>query len=161
MIIPATWITFDRNEQGVRCKTYTCVFFIVPFKVQQVDPVTEISQRERSGRTEKQRNLGRTTNKTVEVQGEGFLTIHGVDEQSIVISVSPASLESVAARCNEFLSSNNQSSTIVFTIPNWKFGVLMGGTLTSLTLLFVVGYTLGFLKLIFTGLKQIFVSASP
>jgi hypothetical protein len=147
---PASWITFDRTEKGVHSKTYTCAFFVVPFKIQQIDQVVGISHRERSGTTEKQRKFGRTTGKTVEVQGEGFLQIKGADGQFIEVSVSPASLESVVTRSNEFLNSTNQASTTIFTIANWKFGGLMGGTLTMLTLLFVVGYTLQLLKWIFS-----------
>ncbi|MGN6137248.1 MAG: hypothetical protein ACTHOU_22405 [Aureliella sp.] len=156
MMAPATWLTFERGEEGVRCTTRTCAFFVVPFKVQRVDQVIQIGQRERAGRTERQRKSGRTTNNTVQVDGEGFLQIHGVGDQHIEVSVSPASLESVAAKSNDFLRSSKEPSTSIFAIANWKFGGLMGGVLTLFTLLYVVGYTLGFLKWMVTGMRKIF-----
>jgi hypothetical protein len=155
-MVPATWITFNRNEAGVRCKTHTCVYFVIPFQIQQVDQVTGISQRERSGRSEKQRRFGRTTNKTVEVQGEGFLLVQGVGDQALEVSVSPASLASVVGKSNQFLASNQPSSTTIFAIANWKFGGIMGGVLTLFTLLYAVGYTLGFLKWLLSAVTSPF-----
>ena len=130
------------------------MFFVVPFKVQHVDQVTGISERERSGRTERERKYGRTTNKIVHVDGEGILQIHGVGDHLIEVSVSPASLENVVGKAKDFLGSNKEGSTTIFAIANWKFGALMGGILTSFTVLYVVGYTLGLLKWILTGLKR-------
>ena len=120
--------------------------FVVPFKIQHVEQVTSISDRERSGRTERERRYGRTTNKIVHVDGEGFLQIHGVGEQLVEVSVSPVSLEGVMGKSSEFMNSTKEGSTTIFAIANWKFGALMGGLLTCFTVLYVVGYTLGFLK---------------
>ena len=154
MMAPANWITFERREGSVRCTTRTCAFFVVPFRIQHVDQVREISHRKRAGRTERQREFGRTTNKDVHVDGEGFLQIYGVGDQLIEVNVSPASLENIVGKANKFLSSTTESSTTVFAIANWKFGALMGGVLTSFTVLYVVGYSVGFLKWIFTGVKR-------
>lgn len=154
LMAPATWLTFERSEETVRCTARTCVFFVVPFKTQKIDQVTSISDRERSGRTERERKYGRTTDKIVHVDGEGFLQIHGVGNQLVEVSVSPVSLENVVGKSNDFLHPTQEGSTTIFAIANWKFGALMGGILTSFTLLYVVGYTLGFLKWILTGLKR-------
>ena len=152
---PATWLTFERNgeDETVRCTTRTCMFFVVPFKTQQVDQVIEIGQRVRAGGTERKRKFGRNTNETVHVDGEGFLEIHGAGDQSIEVSVSPASIEQVVAKANRFLSSPQETSVTIFAIANWKFGGLMGSVLTLFTLLYVVGYTLGFLKWIVSGIR--------
>lgn len=154
LMAPATWLTLACSEEGVRCTSRTCVFFVVPFKVQRVDRVIAIGQRERAGRTERQRKFGRTTNNTVEVDGEGFLQIHGAGDQSIEVSVSPASLESVAAKSKNFLLSPQKSSTTMFMIANWKFGGVMGGFLTLLTLLYVVGYILEISRWMLTSAKS-------
>jgi hypothetical protein len=143
---PATWLTYDRSEDGVQCKATTCVYFVVPYKVQRVDHVTDIGSRERESKTEKQRKLGRTTGKTIHVDGEGFLLIHGAADQLAEVNVSPASLESKVERSKSFLNSGSEKSLTMFVIANWKFGGLMGGVLSSFTALCVVGYTLGFLK---------------
>jgi regulator of protease activity HflC (stomatin/prohibitin superfamily) len=154
MMAPATWLKFERSGETVRCKTWSCMFFVVPFKIQQVDQVQEVTHRERASKTERQREFGRTTNKTVNVDGEGFLQIHGPADQIVEVSVSPASLKNVLRKVNEFINSTTESSTTIFAIANWKFGALMGGLLTLFTILYVVGYTLGFLQWIFTRVKK-------
>ncbi len=156
LMAPATWLTFKRIDERVSCTSRTCAFFIVPFKIQRVDQVLDVGHRERAGRTERQREFGRTTNKTVHVDGEGFLQIHGTGAQLVEVSVSPASLESVVGKAHHFLTSTKEKSTTIFALANWKFGGLMGGILTLFTLLYVVGYTLGFLKWILIALKRIF-----
>ena len=55
----------------------------------------------------------------------------------------------VVEKSNEFLQSSQASSKTIFVIANWKSGALMGGVLTLFTALYVVGYTLGFLKMLF------------
>jgi hypothetical protein len=152
---PATWLTFERNDDGVRCTTRTCVFFVVPFRTQRVEHVTKIEHRERTGRTERQRSLGRTTDKTVHVDGEGFLQIHGLDNEFAEVSVSPASIKTVAAKATEFLNASSPNATTIFAIANWKFGAIMGGVLSLFTLLYVVGYSLEFLKFLLMTFKKI------
>ncbi len=155
MIAPATWITFQRNQETVSCTTRTCMFFVVPFKVQHVDQVTEITHRERAGETRRQKKYGRDTNKYVHVDGEGFLQVHGANDQLAEVSVSPASIESVATKCQNFIDSSTEASTTLFAIANWKFGFLMGGILSLFTLLYVVGYSLGAVKLLLSLLGLI------
>jgi hypothetical protein len=77
---------------------------------------------------------------------ERILQIHGVGDQLAEVSVSPASIESVMTKSEDFLSSTKEGSTTIFAIANWKFGAIMGGLLTSFTVLYVIGYTLGALK---------------
>jgi hypothetical protein len=154
MLAPATWLTFSRSEESVSCTTWTCMFFVVPFKIQHVDQVTGIGQRERAGKTERQREFGRTTTKNVLIDGEGFLHIQGAGDKQVEVSVSPASLQSVVARSNDFLRSTEQGSKTIFAIANWKFGGLMGGVLSLLTLLCIVGYSLSLIKWVLTRLKK-------
>lgn len=153
-IAPASWLTYERKGASVDFTARTCVYFIVPFKTQRVTGVNEISSREREGRTERKRRHGRTTREKVYVDGEGFLQVYGANDQMAEVSVSPASLESVVQRSNAFLSSSQQESLRLFAIANWKFGALMGGVLTLFTMLYVVGYSLGSLKLIFNLAKR-------
>jgi hypothetical protein len=145
---PVSWVTFECNHEVVNCTTRTCVFFVVPYKVQRVDHVVEISERERTGGPKRERKHGRDTGKIIHVDGEGFLQIKGVDNQFAEVSVSPASLESVVKNAEDFVKSKREGTITLFTIANWKFGGLMGGILTSFTALYVVGYTLGAIKLL-------------
>lgn len=154
LVAPASWLAFQRSGDVVSCTTRTCVFFVVPFKTQHVNQVTGIDRRERAGQTRRQREHGRETNKYVDVDGEGFLQILGANDQKAEVSVSPASLESVVGRSRDFLNSSDRDSTTIFAIANWKFGALMGGVLTSFTVLYVVGYSLSLLNMIFRGTKR-------
>jgi len=151
---PTTWVTFNRSEDIVSCTTRTCVYFIVPYRVERLDHVKSIEQHERTGGRKREKKLGRYTGKTIEVDGEGFLEIHGPQDQWIEVNVSPASLETVAGKASDFLASADKKSTTLFAIANWKFGGLMGGILTALTALYVFGTTLGLVKWVFTRLKR-------
>lgn len=148
-IAPASWITFKRSDASVNCTAKTCVFFIVPFRTQQVDHVQEISKRSKEARTERKRQAGRTTTETVHVDGEGFLQVIGRNDQIMEVSVSPASLERVLSKANAFINASNPDKTTLFVIANWKFGAIMGGILTSFTALYVIGFSLEFCRLIF------------
>ncbi len=156
MMAPTSWITFTRNDQTVSCTTRTCAYFIVPFRVQKVDQVIKIGHRKRAGKTERQRSLGRTTDKTVHVDGEGFLQIYGPGEQVVEVSVSPVSLDNVVKKSNDFLQAADSQSTTIFAIANWKFGGIMGGVLSMFTLLYVVGYSLEILTWIWKMVRKPF-----
>lgn len=161
LMAPSTWLTFQRGEAGVsgeagvNCTARTCMFFVVPFKVQRVEQVTEVTFRERAGGIERQRKHGRDTNKYVYVDGEGFLRIQGAGDQSAEVSVSPASIENVASKANDFVKSNQPGSTTIFAIANWKFGGLMGGVLSMFTLLYVVGYSLSLAKMVLVRFRSL------
>ena len=159
---PASWICFERIDGEVRCTAKTCMYFVVPFKTQKIQPAREITKRERAGGTQRKREFGRTTNKTVSVDGEGFLQVHGPGDQFIEVSVSPASLDSVVEKARAFVSSSEPESQTLFAIANWKFGALMGGCLTMLTVLYVVGYSLALFLGIFKGLRRLLsIGVSP
>jgi len=160
MMAPASWLTFARSQETVQCTTRTCVFFIVPFKKQHVENVTGISDRGRSATTKREIKLGRDTGNIIHVDGEGILQIHGVGDQLAEVSVSPASIESVMTKSEDFLSSTKEGSTTIFAIANWKFGAIMGGLLTSFTVMYVIGYTLGALKWILASLGKSNASSS-
>lgn len=146
MMAPASWLSFERSGDEVKCTASTCVYFVIPFRVQTLESVIDIGQRVRDGRTERKRKFGRTTDETVHVDGEGFLQIRGGDQKVIEVSVSPASIESVVDKANRFLDGKEKTSMRMFVIANWKFGAIMGGVLTCFTALYVVGYSLGALK---------------
>ncbi len=160
MYFPATWISLERSGADVHCTTRTCVYFVVPFKTQRVEKVTEIKQHEKAGENKQQMKQGRTTGSYVHVDGQGFVEILGKEQQKAEVSVTPASLEKVVAKLNHFLEANEGKTTTIFAIANWKFGGIMGGVLTMFTLLFVVGYSASFVKLLFRFFKRLFPSTS-
>ena len=160
-VAPASWLNFVRDGERVRLTARTCMFFVVPFKVQRVDEVVGISSRERAGGTRRKREYGREKNQTVHEDGEGFLQIVGADGQQAEVSVSPASLERVVSTSQDFLNSNQATNLTLFAVANWKFGGLMGGVLTSFTALWVVGYSLGLVNWLFRAIGALVVPRQP
>ena len=153
-LAPATWVSFERSGTAVAATTRTCMYFLVPYKIQHIEQVSSVSSRERADSSRRERTYGSSSERVVHVDGEGFLQIHGDGAQLIEVSVSPASLASVITKSTEFLNSSQQGSNTFFVIANWKFGALMGGVLSAFTFLYVFGYTFGFLKWIYSRLKR-------
>ena len=154
-LVPSTWISFARKGEVVHCTTRTCAFYVVPYSVQQVSDVTAIGSHERSGGTRKEMKNGRATGKKIQVDGEGFLEILGADNSKVEVKVSPASLENVVKACQDFLGNREVESKTIFAIANWKFGAIMGGILTSFTVLYVVGYSIALLQWILKSLRRV------
>lgn len=154
-VAPATWLTFERTTERLTCTARTCVYFIVPYKVQRVDQVVSIDHREREGEYHRVRKHGRDTNESVYSDGEGFLQILGENGQKAEVSVSPASLDSVLDKTTAILNTNTPGTRRLFVIANWKFGGLMGGVLTMFTALYVVGYSLELVRRVLKLLRII------
>jgi hypothetical protein len=136
-IVPASWVVYERLGDRVSATARTCVFYVIPWKTQRIDQVTGIDDRFVEGHITTQRENGRTT--TGRTEDEAFLIIQGADEQSISVPVSPFSVESVVARSEEFLAQPATPRLRLFVIANWKFGMIMGGCLSLLTVLYVIG----------------------
>ena len=153
-LAPATWVSFDRIGATVAATTRTCLYFLVPYKIQHIEQVSSVSSRERADSSRRERKYGSSSGRVVHVDGEGFLQIHGNGAQLIEVGVSPVSLASVIAKSTEFLNSSQQGSSTFFVIANWKFGALMGGVLSTFTFLYVFGYAFGFFKWIYSRLKS-------
>lgn len=101
---------------------------------------------------------GRATGKKINVDGEGFLEILGADNNKVEVKVSPASLANVVRACQDFLESGDTANKTIFAIANWKFGAIMGGILTSFTVLYVVGYSIALLLWILKSLRRVIPS---
>lgn len=153
LLAPASWLSIECKQEKVSFTAKTCIFFVIPFKTQHIDEVSNISEFERPSGTRKINKVGK--DKVVHVDGEGFLRVHGVGDQYAEVSVSPASLNGVVSKCQDILNNKKDVKTTFFTIANWKFGFLMGGILTLFTVLYVVGYSYGAIKLVFTVLGKI------
>ncbi len=141
-LAPASWISLKRDGQSVKATMRTCVFFIVPYRVQTVEHVMAFDSREKGGETRRERRYGRDTGNSIHVDGEGYLQVIGREDSLAEVSVSPASLPRVVEICTDFLDAAQPTTKRIFVISNWKFGGIMGGVLTCFTALYVVGYSL-------------------
>lgn len=133
---PASWIKFQRQGDHVIARADTCVFFIIPYRTLIVDPVTELSDRTKTGSITRHRRSG--TDKYTQAETEGFLSITGPNGGGDV-SVTPHNLEDVLTKSQDFLKNPQANELKLFVVANWKFSVIAGGLMSLLTALWVVG----------------------
>lgn len=152
-IAPASWLSFQRDGERVTATAKTCVFFVIPYRVQHVEYVAGVSDRIQFGGTSTTRRNGRT--ETTKADDEGFLQIKGGGESSAEVSVSPYSLKDVVERAGQFLEDPTQRELNLFVIANWKFGLIMGGFLSLFTVLYVVGVAMSVFNAVWKGLETL------
>jgi hypothetical protein len=136
-VVPASWVHFQRTGDRVSATTKTCVFFVIPWKVQHVDEVVGIDEHFIHG-TLSTRRSGESQRHQTRSEDESFLEIHGATN-SAEVPVSPFSIKGVVERSQHFLESPEKEELKLFVIANWKFGLLGGGIVSLLTVLYVVG----------------------
>lgn len=141
-IAPVSWVTLERQEGRVKAVAQTCLLFVVPFKTATVDPVTGFGDRHVAGKVRRERRSG--PDRETKSEDEGFLVIEGPGP-SAEVSVSPVSLDGILDKANGFLEDSQAAELRLFVVANWKFSVLGGGLISLLTVLYVVGVTLGLL----------------
>ena len=76
--------------------------------------------------------------RNVRSEDEAFLVIHG-EPADREVPVSPASIRRVVEKAREFLKDEQATHLRLITVANYKFGILAGGFLSLLTVLYVVG----------------------
>ena len=142
-IAPVSWIKFHREGDRVVAQAKTCLLFIIPFRVQTVDPVISFSRRTIAGSTTIKRKKGTDERHTSDT--EGMLMMQG-PQQTAEVSVTPANLDDVLQKANAFLKDGQSTELKIFAPANWKFSVIFGGLASCLTVLYVLGVTLAILK---------------
>lgn len=154
-VAPVTYITFQRDGTRVSAQTQTCLLFFIPYKSAVVDPVTHLGNRTLEGTVSRQRRSG-TTDRYTRAEEQGFLAIEGPDQRTEV-SVSPHDLKTVLGKAEAFLADPQSTELKLFVVSNWKFGVIGGGLISLLTVLYVVGVAAaigqGLLRLLGLGRK--------
>src|SRR5580658_3986292 len=103
-IAPVTWMTFTRQNGRVEMKAKVCMFFLLPFRHEEVAEVTGVDEQTIAGTREKW-NIGTPDDQKnyVTSESEGFLVVHG-RELEARIAVSPASLSDVKSKVRDFLN---------------------------------------------------------
>ena len=150
-IAPVSWVSFERDADGVKARVQTCLLFVVPFRAVVVDPVEAINEQTVAGAIRLRRRTG--TDKTYQAEDEGFLLISGPN-QLAKVQVSPADLKTVLGKVNAFLEQPNQSELKLFVVANWKFSVLGGGLVSLLTVLYLGGLVFGLLRMVWRAIAR-------
>ena len=146
--VPVSWIDLQRVDDHVRATTRTCVFFYIPYKTQELADVANVSATFQAGTISRERNGNKTP---TESESMGTVQLYGppsgaVEGEMIAVAVSPASTKEVEAKINAFLAYLQQKELSLFTVANWKFGIIFAIPLCLLTVLFAVGWTLQIFK---------------
>ena len=137
-LAPVTWTTFTRHDGRVEMKAKVCLFFVLPFRHEEVAEVTGVDEQTIAGTREKWTSGTADDQKEyITTESEGFLVVHG-REQEARIAVSPVNLNDVARQVSGFLHDPTAAHLPLFTVTNWKTSVVAGGIIGLLTVLYIV-----------------------
>ena len=134
-VAPLSVIHFDRASDGtVSARASTRCFFVIPFRHVRIGDVATVSDRLSDG------TLNRTgfsgSRRSVQSEDSAFLAIEG-QNSAAEIPISPASIDRVLARTRAFLENTADRHLRLIVIANWKLGLLAGGFLSLLTVLYL------------------------
>lgn len=137
---PVSWLEFTRAGDRVAVKTQTCLFFVIPYRVNELADVKQIGTTFHEGeKLHKRPGDG----KRGRAENEASIVLHGPQEgQDVSVPVSPASIKSVEARVKAFLEDPQQQNLSVFTVANWKVGLIFAIPVCLLTVLFIIGWSI-------------------
>ncbi len=137
MIAPVCAVKMEREAEHVTASVQWNCFFVIPFHRRTVTDVTGVDDHVIAGQFVHNSNRGPGENSLDTVtEDQGFLVIHGKDEE-VKVPVSPENLSDVQARAKEFLQAKNGEPHLrLTTVANWKFGVIAGGLLTFMTVIY-------------------------
>ena len=152
-IAPVCVTHFHREGDRVTARTAWNVFYVIPYRVATVDPVTGVADRFHGGSYSRNKSNDRHRTKS---EDESFLVIHGPDQEAEAY-VSPVNLKSTLAQAQSFLTDPQQTSLRLVTVANWKFSVIFSIPFVLLTLLYLLGIILS----IWRGLRKLGGASSP
>ena len=137
-LAPVTWTTFTRHDGRVEMKAKVCLFFVLPFRHEEVAEVTGVDEQTMAGTREKWTSGTADDQKEyITTESEGVLVVRG-REQEARIAVSPANLGDVVSKAGGFLKDPTAANLPLVTVTNWKTSVVAGGILCLLTVLYIV-----------------------
>jgi len=132
---PVSWLSFWRNDGRVSAKIQTCVFFVFPYRTSILNDVTGVDSTFHRGDLIR-RKAGEQHNHRAEDEAAIVLT---EKEQTIVIPASPISVDNLKKQIQGMLSNPEQKTLSLFTVANWKVGLIFAIPMSLFTVLYVVG----------------------
>ena len=135
---PVSWLELRREGQQVNATVQTCIFFVIPYRTKELTDVRSVDSTVRVGQRVRDNNHKEHT-----PESEGMLTLQsGNAESKLSISVSPASIDAVKRQVSSLIEDKQQTKTTLFTVANWKFGLIFAIPVCLLTVLYVVGWSI-------------------
>lgn len=139
-IAPVSWISLKREGDRIEARVKVCLLFLVPFRAHELADVTAVEDHVRAG-TRQEFGAGNADDQRREIttESEGLLYLHGPKDETIVVQVSPASLDETARKIREFIGDQERAQPELrfFSAANWKVSVIVGGIMCLFTLLYL------------------------
>jgi hypothetical protein len=139
-IAPVSWISLTRKGERIEARVKVCLFFLVPFRTHELADVTGVEDHVRAGARQKF-GAGNADDQRRDItsESEGLLYLHGPTEETVVVQVSPASLDKTAREIRELISDQERARPELrfFSAANWKVSVIVGGIMCLFTLLYL------------------------
>ena len=148
--VTASSIQLQRMDGRVTAVTKRYMFFIIPYRTSQIDPVTSIDRNTQKGSVTIERRTGQY-DKYRKADDQGYLTISGPSGSS-VIPANATNLESLEKQLKAFLQDPKAGELKMYLLGNPTFSLVFGGGATALALLVGVSMIVGIAKAL---LKQL------
>ncbi len=133
-VAPVSTIRLHREGEAVRATVRQHVFLFLPWRSRTLEPVTKVSHDFTAGSLP---STGTPSPSDVRSEDSATLVLTG-PTGAIVVPVSPANIEAVERQARGFVEEPGPADLNLWVVANWKVGVLAGGFLTLLSLLFVL-----------------------
>jgi hypothetical protein len=134
-VAPLSVVHLWREGAVVNATVSKRLLFIIPFSRAMIRDVQSVGNQFVAGSSERRRTTG-SGSRTAKTEDTAFLEIEGADGVAKV-EVSPVNIKSVKKKAEAFIEDPAQSSLSFAVIANWKFGVIAGGILSLLTVIYV------------------------
>jgi hypothetical protein len=136
-IVPVSVTHFHRDGDGIRADVRKNLLFVVPYSYRTVHDVVSVNDTFQAGTSTRSRSSSGSSSVTTS-EDQAFLVIEGREPaETVKVDVSPVNIESVLEKARTFMEDSQQPHLRLVTIANWKFGVVAGGLVSLLTLLYL------------------------
>ena len=141
LVVPFSTLELRRADDGIAATVTRYVLVFVPWRTQQIARVTQlradISPEVHRQLTAEDRRKGRAN----VIHATGQVAIIG-DGPHVIVQVAPELARDVAARFERFRRDAVADSEMIEVYASWSLSYLLGGTVTALCALYVVGAAL-------------------
>jgi hypothetical protein len=141
-VAPVSYLYLSRSGTSVMAEARTCLLFFVPYQIQRVEGVYQVDDRFHAGEYTRSDVDSR---RNVKAEDESFLILRS-EQDSLEVPVSPASIDSRIDHVQAFLDDATADELNLFCVSNWKFAVLAGVPISMLTVLYLWGLVLAFIR---------------
>lgn len=146
---PFTDLTFRHGAAGATVMVKRYVLMFIPWRTTEIANVkmvrADINESFRYGNTAENRRKGRVGAVS---HATGQLVITGEADEEIV-QAAPEIAKVVSARFQQFLTNRAADAMTVPVYASWSLSYLLGGAVTALTALYVIGACLALIKSIY------------